>query len=594
MSLESIAKYDWRLAIGDEAISEEEFRRLSRLKVPLVQVRGKWILLEKGDIDKVLKLFDTSQSGEMRVSDALRLSAGLGDFQGLPVREVASSGWIAGLLDGLRSAETIEDLAAPEGFEGKLRPYQSRGYAWLWFMKRYGTGVILADDMGLGKTIQVLALLAKDKKDGVKGPALLICPTSVTGNWVREAARFTPGLRVHLHHGTGRNKKEGFVKTAKKYDLVVSTYALAHRDRELFECIGWKAVILDEAQNIKNSFTRQSQAVKSFKSGYRIALTGTPVENRSSELWSIMDFLNPGYLGTQEKFRKEFAIPVERYDDAGAAERLKRAVRPFLLRRVKTDRSVIKDLPDKIEMKERCNLTKEQATLYEAIVDDMVGSIEDKGGIERKGLVLAGLMKLKQVCDHPALYLKGTEGDAGRSGKLKRITEMLEEALSEGDRALVFTQFVGMGEMMKARFEEALGADVLFLHGGVPRKTRERMISRFAEPDGPAIFILSLKAGGVGLNLTRANHVFHFDRWWNPAVEDQATDRAFRIGQAKNVMVHKFVCEGTLEERIDEMIESKKALARNIIGSGEDWITELSTDKLKDVLKLRREAISDE
>lgn len=596
MSLESIAEYDWRLAIGDEPVSEDEFRRLAKLKVPLVQVRGKWVLLEKEDIEKVLKAFNSTKAGEMTVSDALKLSTGLGDFQGLPVRDITCSGWLAGLFEGIQSVEKIMDLSAPEGFEGRLRPYQIKGYSWLWFMKQFGTGVILADDMGLGKTIQVLALLAKDKKDGMKGPALLICPMSVTGNWVKEAKRFTPGLRVHLHHGTGRDKKEDFIKKAKKYDLVISTYALAHRDQKLFREIGWKAVILDEAQNIKNPFTRQSQAVKSFKAGYRIALTGTPVENRSSELWSIMDFLNPGHFGSLEKFRKEFAIPIERYDDKSSSERLKLAVKPFLLRRVKTDRSVIKDLPDKIEIKERCNLTKEQATLYEAIIDDMIGNIEDKTGIERKGLVLAALMKLKQVCDHPALYLKGggPKQDAYRSGKMRRITEMLDEALSEGDRALVFTQFVDMGEMMKAHFQETLGTDVLFLHGGVPQKSREKMIASFSKPDGPGIFILSLKAGGVGLNLTRANRVFHFDRWWNPAVEDQATDRAFRIGQEKNVMVHKFVCEGTLEERIDEMIDSKKALAKNIIGSGEDWITELSTDKLKEMLKLRWDTVADE
>ena len=368
MSLESIAKYDWRLAIGDDMVSEAEFRRLAMLKIPLARVRGKWVLLEKADIDKALKAFNSLKAGEMRVSDALKLSSGLGDFQGLPVRDVSYSGWIADIIEKIRSPEKIAGLPEPGGFEGELRPYQIRGYSWLWFMKRHGAGVILADDMGLGKTIQVLALLAKDKKEGVKGTALLICPTSVTGNWVTEAKRFTPGLKVLLHHGTGREKKDAFLKKAKKHDMVVSTYALAHRDQELFMEMGWKAIILDEAQNIKNPYTRQSQAVKSFKAGYRIALTGTPVENRSSELWSIMDFLNPGYLGPLEKFRKEFALPIERYEDVGAAERLKLAVKPFLLRRMKTDRSVIKDLPAKIEIKERCNLTREQATLYEAIV----------------------------------------------------------------------------------------------------------------------------------------------------------------------------------------------------------------------------------
>jgi len=353
-------------------------------------------------------------------------------------------------------------------------------------------------------------------------------------------------------------------------------------------------VVLDEAQNIKNASTKQSQAVRRIKAGYRVALTGTPVENRLSELWSIMEFLNPGYLGSAAGFRRNFALPIERYNDKEAGVRLRSIVTPFVLRRLKTDSSIIKDLPDKIEMKEHCNLTKEQATLYEAVVKDMLRKIEDSEGIERKGAVLSALMRLKQVCNHPAQFLGDGSSLTGRSGKLNRITQMLEEVLSEGDSALIFTQFAQMGEMLKAHFRKVFGQEVLFLHGGVNQKQRDRMVMRFSEKNGPRIFILSLKAGGVGLNLTRANHVFHFDRWWNPAVENQATDRAFRIGQTKNVQVHKFICDGTLEERIDEMIEVKKELAENIIGTGEGWLTEMTTQQLKELFTLRREAVSDE
>ncbi|SNQ59060.1 Uncharacterized ATP-dependent helicase YwqA (fragment) [Candidatus Methanoperedens nitroreducens] len=397
-----------------------------------------------------------------------------------------------------------------------------------------------------------------------------------------------------MHHGINRKKKNEFLTEAARYDLVISTYALAHRDEEMLSQVKWNGVVLDEAQNIKNQFTKQSQAVRKFKSNYRVALTGTPVENRLSELWSIMEFLNPSYLGSAEGFRKRFALPIERYNDKDAGTKLRSIVSPFILRRLKTDPAIIKDLPDKIEMKVHCNLTKEQATLYEAVVKDMLRKIESSEGIERKGMVLSALVRLKQVCNHPAQFLGDGSELPGRSGKLNRIIEMLEEVLAEGDSALVFTQFAEMGGMLKAHFQKVFSQDVLFLHGGVSQKQRDQMVMRFSEKNGPRIFILSLKAGGVGLNLTRASHVFHFDRWWNPAVENQATDRAFRIGQTKNVQVHKFICDGTLEERIDEMIEDKKALAENIIGTGEGWLTEMTTEQLKDLFALRREAVADE
>ena len=592
---DTIINYDWQLAIGDEPISEEEFENLVNLKEPLVRIRGQWVEVKKEDIEAAIKFFKSRDSGEMGLGEALSLSLGYGESgSGLPVSGFEASGWLEELFERLSGKAALYELKQPDDFVGRLRPYQVKGFSWLAFLHQYGLGACLADDMGLGKTIQMLALLLKDKEKGIDKPALLICPTSVVGNWQREAKRFAPSLDVLIHHGINRKKEKEFLSDIAKYDLVISTYALAHRDEEIFKEVEWNGIVLDEAQNIKNQFTKQSQAVRKFRSNYRVALTGTPVENRLSELWSIMEFLNPGYLGSADGFRKRFALPIERYNDRDAGVKLRSIVSPFILRRLKTDPAIIKDLPDKIEMKVHCNLTKEQATLYEAVVKDMLKKIEESEGIERKGMVLSALVRLKQVCNHPAQFLGDGSALPGRSGKLNRITEMLEEVLAEGDAALIFTQFAEMGGMIKTHFQTVFGQEVLFLHGGIPQKQRDQMVMRFSEKNGPHIFILSLKAGGVGLNLTRASHVFHFDRWWNPAVENQATDRAFRIGQTKNVQVHKFLCEGTLEERIDEMIEDKKALAENIIGTGEGWLTEMNKEQLRELFALRREAIADE
>ncbi|VVB94288.1 RNA polymerase-associated protein RapA [uncultured archaeon] len=593
-TFDSIISYNWQLALGGEAISEEEFERLSSLKEPLVRIRGQWVELKKDEIDAAIKFFRSKNSGEMKLSEAMKLSIGQGKSEtGLSIVGFEAKGSLSSLFEQLSGRKGIKQIQQPDSFVGGLRPYQVKGFSWLAFLRQYGLGACLADDMGLGKTIQLLALLLKDKEEGNDLPVLLICPTSVVGNWQREAMKFAPSLRVLLHHGINRRKKE-FLKEVHNYDLVISTYALTHRDEDVLANVEWNGVVLDEAQSIKNSSTKQSQAVRRIKAGYRIALTGTPVENRLSELWSIMEFLNPGYLGSAAGFRRTFALPIERYNDKEAGMRLRSIVTPFVLRRLKTDSSIIKDLPDKIEMKEHYNLTKEQATLYEAVVKDMLRKIEESEGIERKGAVLSALMRLKQVCNHPAQFLGDGSSLPERSGKLNRITEMLEEVLAEDDSVLIFTQFAEMGGMLKAHFQKVLGQEVLFLHGGVSQKQRDQMVMRFSEKNGPRIFILSLKAGGVGLNLTRANHVFHFDRWWNPAVENQATDRAFRIGQTKNVQVHKFICDGTLEERIDEMIEVKKELAENIIGTGEGWLTEMTTAQLKELFTLRRETVADE
>jgi SNF2 family DNA or RNA helicase len=391
-------------------------------------------------------------------------------------------------------------------------------------------------------------------------PALLICPTSVLGNWRHEIARFAPGLRVYTHHGPDRPLGERFVRAVHEHDLVLSTYPLTYRDESTLRLLDWSGLVLDEAQNVKNPATRQARAVRALRCGYRFALTGTPVENRLSELWSILDFLNPGYLGSREAFRRAFVLPIERWQSAERAGQLRRLVSPFLLRRVKSDPTIIQDLPDKLELIVYCTLTREQATLYEAVVEQMLRQIDDAEGIERRGRVLAALLRLKQVCNHPANFLGDGSPLGNRSGKLARLDEMLEEVLAEGEAALIFTQFAEFGHRLR----------------------------------GPPLFLLSLKAGGTGLNLTRATHVFHFDRWWNPAVEDQATDRAFRIGQTRNVQVHKFVCAGTLEERIDELIRSKQALAEQVVGAGETWLTELSTGELRDLMALRAEAIVDD
>jgi SNF2 family DNA or RNA helicase len=376
---------------------------------------------------------------------------------------------------------------------------------------------------------------------------------------------------------------------ARQHDVVLSTYSLLHRDEASFTGLAWDGLVLDEAQNIKNASTRAAQAARAVRARWRVALTGTPVENRLADLWSIFHLINPGYLGSAEEFRRQFALPIERASDADAIARLKALTAPFILRRVKTDRSVIADLPDKQEMKVYCSLTREQATLYEAVVQDVMRRIAESEGIQRRGLVLGLLTKLKQVCDHPALLLHDASPLPGRSGKLARLGEMLEEVIAEQEHALVFTQYAEMGRLLQTYLAETLEREVLFLHGGTPLAERDHLVSLFQSEAGPPVFVLSLKAGGTGLNLTRANHVFHFDRWWNPAVENQATDRAFRIGQTRNVQVHKYVCSGTFEEALDDLIARKVQLAEAIVGTSEAWITELSTEELTDLFRLRRE-----
>jgi len=595
LGMDGIVSYNWQIALGDETLSPAEFEKLASLKVPLVKVRGQWVELKPEEIEKAIAFFKKRHGeGEMSLREALRLGlSGEASETGLQVTGFSAQGWVGDIVSTLQDGVKIESLTTPETFHGELRPYQVRGFSWLAFLKQFGLGACLADDMGLGKTIQFIALLLHERRSKHKPrPTLLICPTSVVGNWQREIQRFAPSLRVLIHHGTERLSAKAFEKEAQAHDVVISTYALAHRDEATLATIKWNTLVLDEAQNIKNTATKQTQALRRLQADYRVALTGTPVENRLSELWSIMEFLNPGYLGSANDFRGRFAVPIERYRNAERAQALKNLIQPFVLRRLKTDATIIQDLPAKNEMKVFCNLTAEQASLYEAVVKEMLEKIAKSEGIERKGLVLATLMKLKQVCNHPTHFLKDGSILQDRSGKLTRLREMLEEALAENDKALLFTQFTEMGTLLRHYLQESLGVEALFLHGGTPKKQRDAMVQRFQEQSsGPPLFILSLKAGGVGLNLTAANQVFHFDRWWNPAVENQATDRAFRIGQKKNVQVYKFVCLGTLEERIDRMIENKKELAENVVGTGEGWLTELSTEELREVFALSRESV---
>ncbi|HEX5597124.1 MAG TPA: DEAD/DEAH box helicase [Micromonosporaceae bacterium] len=587
LGLESLVDYRWELALGDQPLSADELAALAKLKTPLVRLRGQWVELDAKRLAAGLRLLRAG--GSMTVGELLQVGLSLQDDPDAPpVLEVTVDGPLGDLLAG-RAEQDLGPVDEPPGFRGMLRPYQKRGLAWLSFLQSLGLGGILADQMGLGKTVQILALLAS--RDSGAGPTLLVCPMSLVGNWQREAATFTPELRVHVHHGAERARGEVFAEAIRDADLVITTYSIAARDATTLVEIPWHRIVIDEAQAIKNAATRQATAVRSLPARHRIAVTGTPVENRLADLWSIMEFVNPGLLGGAATFRKRYAEPIERHGDEETAERLRRITGPFVLRRLKTDKTIISDLPEKLETEVLCNLTAEQASLYQAVVDDMLARIESSEGIERRGLVLATMTKLKQACNHPAQLLRDGSALPRRSGKLARLEEILDEVLAVGEKALIFTQYAEFGGMLRAHLSARTGREVLYLHGGVGRADRDAMVARFQSDDGPPVFILSLKAGGTGLNLTAANHVVHVDRWWNPAVEDQATDRAFRIGQRRAVQVHKFVCAGTVEEKISEMIRQKRGLAAKIVGSGEQWLTELSTAELRRLLALESGAV---
>ncbi|MBW0115544.1 DEAD/DEAH box helicase [Pseudonocardia abyssalis] len=592
---EELADFAWSLAVGDEELSEEEIGELVAAKAPLVRLRGRWVSVDADRLRAGLEFLATARrrGRAPTVAEVLAVAQQHPDDQDAPLPvAVRTDGWIGDLLAG-RAETALAPIPPIPGFRAELRPYQQRGVAWLAFLARLGLGACLADDMGLGKTVQLLALEAHERRDTDPGPTLLLCPMSLVGTWQREAAKFAPGLRIHAHHGPGRPRGAELTEKIAASDLVVTTYATATRDVEDLESRPWHRLVLDEAQAVKNSRATHAQAVRRFVAGHRVALTGTPVENRLSELWSLMDVLNPGLLGTSEKFRARYAIPVERHGSTEAAELLRRVTRPYLLRRLKTDPTIIDDLPEKIEITQHYRLTREQASLYRTVVDDMMEKIEDSQGIERRGNVLAAMTKLKQVCNHPAQLLHDGSAVGRRSGKIIRLEEILGEILDEGDRVLCFTQFTEFGHLLVPHLSARFDTDVAYLHGGTPKKRRDEMVARFQAGEGAPVLLLSLKAGGTGLTLTAANHVVHLDRWWNPAVENQATDRAFRIGQKRNVQVRKFVCPGTVEERVDEMITKKKALSEMVVGDGEGWLTELSTESLREVFALGSEALED-
>ena len=590
--------WNWDLMIGGVTLTLRELERLSGKRSPLVRHKGAWIELRPNDLKNAERF--CSSKPELSLDDALRLTGTEGELlMRLPVHQFDAGPRLQSVLEQYHQQKAPDPLPAPEGFSGQLRPYQERGLGWLAFLHRFDQGACLADDMGLGKTIQLLAFLQHLKAEQeLKRPVLLVAPTSVLTNWRREAEAFTPELSVIEHYGPRRPSTPAALKKAlKDVNLVLTSYGLLQRDSELLESQDWQGIVIDEAQAIKNPGAKQSQAARdlaragrSKSNRFRIALTGTPVENRVSELWALMDFLNPKVLGEEDFFRQRYRMPIERYGDMASLRDLKGRVGPFILRRLKTDKTIISDLPEKVELSEWVGLSKEQKSLYNKTVEDTLDAIARAPRGQRHGQVLALLMRLKQICNHPALALSEGAVDDGflsRSAKLQRLEEILDEVIEAGDRALLFTQFAEWGHLLKEWMQQRWNSEVPFLHGGTRKSERQAMVDRFQEdPRGPQLFLLSLKAGGVGLNLTRASHVFHIDRWWNPAVENQATDRAYRIGQTNRVMVHKFITSGSVEEKIDRMIREKSRLAEDVIGSGEDWLGSLAGDQLRNLLAL--------
>ncbi|WPS86091.1 DEAD/DEAH box helicase [Brevibacillus halotolerans] len=594
LGLHEIVRFDAKAALGDQEISLAELEKIADSKLPFIQLRGEWTEVNQESVKRMLQYLKQAEQDEITLHDMLYLMAELeasDEWEDLPVVDFELPTALDDLLHG-RLEQNLDHIDTPMGLQGVLRPYQKRGYAWLQLMSKLGFGVCLADDMGLGKTIQMITVLMAEK---LSAPAIIVCPTSLMNNWSKEIERFAPTLRVYTHHGPERLHQNELQAKVAEHDVVITSYSLVNRDLADLMEIKWSYLVLDEAQNIKNSKSKQARSAMKIHAQHRIAMTGTPIENRLSELWSIFQFLNPGYLGTLTQFRTQFTLPIERYREQERMESLRKLVKPFILRRLKTDPTIIVDLPEKIESKTYCTLSEEQASLYQAAVNHMMQKINSVEGMQRRGYVLATLTHLKQICDHPALYLhQSADHLERRSGKVRRVTELVHDIMEQQEAVLLFTQYVDMGSMLAKHFREVLQEEVLFLHGGISKQDRDDMIDRFQSGMGPRIFILSLKAGGVGLNLTRANHVIHFDRWWNPAVENQATDRAYRIGQKKNVHVHRLICQGTLEERIDQLMESKRELAEQVIHSGEQWITELSANELHSLFELREDLICQE
>jgi len=583
--------------IDDTPITDAELARAEAAGTTLMRAGHRWVKIDPAGLRRAKQLLDEQQAAPtIGAVDLLRLAAGHSPDGETDVELVTDPGvdaatngdqppepdanWIRSLVEGLPD-EGLVEVVESRAFVGELRHYQRRGLAWMQFLARVGLGGCLADDMGLGKTATTLAHLVERP-----GPHLVVCPLSVVHNWESEARRFTPDLSVVVHHGAGRQQGDPALFGLADADLVITTYGLLPRDLDALAAIDWTTVVLDEAQMVKNPSTKAARAVRQLGAAQKLALTGTPVENRLSELWAILDACNPGLLGSQKSFREHYAGPIERSGDPDAASRLRTLTRPFVLRRTKADRRLLPDLPDKIEQIAFAQLTKEQAALYQQVVDQLLVDAKETEGMQRRGRVLAALTRLKQICNHPAHALKDGSRLAGRSGKLNRFDELVDELLDLDERALVFTQFREMGDLLQLHVRERFSIAAPFLHGGVPKPGRDRMVADFQSGDSPPLLLVSLKAGGTGLNLTAASQVIHYDRWWNPAVEDQATDRAWRLGQQRTVNVHKLVCQGTVEERIGQVIDEKRAIADAVIGTGEAWLSELSTEDLAELVLL--------
>jgi SNF2-related domain/SNF2 Helicase protein/Helicase conserved C-terminal domain len=577
MNLRALLSFRWRLTLGGAELNETEIAELAEAKRPLVRIRDRWVTLNPLLLQRLRRPPRTRMSTIEALGAVL---AGEAEIDGERV-DVAADGALAELADRVAKLGDLEELDEIPGLVATLRPYQRRGVAWLAGMCAAGFGGCLADDMGLGKTIQIIALHLHRQAAAEEGPTLVVCPASLLGTWEREIRKFAPGVPVRRFHGGERHLED-----IKPDEIVLVTYGIMLRDTTRLGEIGWGLIVADEAQAVKNPESRSARALRELPAAARIALTGTPVENRLADLWAILDWTTPGLLGHLEGFTRSIAVPIERYRDPDTTARLSRLIRPFLLRRKKTDPGIAPELPPKTETDRIVPLTAEQVTLYEAVVRETMAAIAEADGIERAGLVFKLLTALKQICNHPAQYLKqGGIPHEGRSGKLAAFDELLDIILASGESMLVFTQFTQLAAILQEHLDRR-GIGSLYLHGGTPVRRREEMVEEFQAGKAP-VFLLSLKAGGTGLTLTRATHVLHYDRWWNPAVEDQATDRAYRIGQDQPVQVHRLIAEGTLEDRIAELLEKKRDLAEAVVGSGEGWITEMSDDDLADLVSLR-------
>ncbi|MEI9913002.1 MAG: DEAD/DEAH box helicase [Bacteroidota bacterium] len=573
-SLEGLLEFDWKVSMGDAFLSKEDFIHLSKQSSGLVKIRDQYVMMTREEIEKVIQKLAQPTAPK---AFALLQAALSNDYEGAPVQIDEA------LKNKINELLKAEATALPIQLNATLRHYQERGYSWLYKNAQLGLGSLLADDMGLGKTLQVITALQKFKEEGVlkNKSALVIAPATLLSNWKSEIERFAPVLTATIFHGAARDAD------FKNTDVVITTYGISRTENERLSKQPWYALIIDEAQNIKNAETAQTKAVKKIKANIKIAMSGTPVENRLMEYWSIFDFANPGYLGNTTWFNDEYAKPIELNQDKKRLEKFKQITSPFIMRRVKTDKAVISDLPDKIENNQICNLSKEQAALYKSITKDMMEEVENAEGISRRGLILKLLTILKQVCNHPLQYLKNdTEVKPEQSGKMMLLLQLLESIYETGEKVLIFSQYREMGDLLRTVIYEHFGKKALQLHGGCTRKERDEMVKSFQSNPLSDTFILSLKAGGTGLNLTAGNHVIHYDLWWNPAAEAQATDRAFRIGQQKNVMVHRMITKGTLEEKIDDMLRSKKQLANLTVATGEKWIGELSDKDLRQLVAL--------